>query len=449
MKTRFALFPMLDPSAVPTGRKVVLFLQGPHSPFFARLADRLELMGHRCLRINLSFSDWLFWRRPGAHHYRGPLKKWSEHLDAFYHQHGVTDIVLLGEQREHHKVAVELANLQGIRVTVTDWGYLRPDWLTFERNGMSGATHFTKDPREILALGAEAPEPDFTLRYPESFPRLAFCNVCGDVGNWLFALLYPGYQGHLVDNPVLGYISTGLRLMRAKRRERFTQQTVRHLVSHSKEQPYFLFPLQMEGDFQIRAYSRYSDLYAAIYEVLASFARAANPSDQLVIKLHPWDTGLRPWRRLSLGVAARLGLSSRVHFLDGGSLDELVGASQGVVTINSTCGVGALRLGKPVKTLGECVYDIDGLTAQNTLDQFWQTPQAPEPALREAFVRAIASCIQIKGGFFSEAGLRAAVEAAAERLSNGLINKPWPGPAATDRANRARLVPSQAAIATA
>lgn len=436
-------------SAVSQGKKIVLFLQGPHSPFFARLADRLELLGHRCLRINLSFSDWLFWRRPGAHHYRGSLKKWSEYLDAFYHQHGVTDIVLLGEQREHHKVAVELANLRGIRVTVTDWGYLRPDWLTFERNGMSGTTHFTKDPRKILELGEVAPEPDLSLRYPESFARLAFCNVCGDVGNWLFGLLYPGYRSHLLDNPVLGYISTGLRLTRAKQRETSTRKTIRRLVARSQDRPFFVFPLQMEGDFQIRAYSRYSDLYAAVCEVLESFSRAANPSDQLVIKLHPWDTGLRSWRRLSLGVAARLGLDSRVHFLDGGSLDELVGASKGLVTINSTCGVGALRLGKPVKTLGECVYDIPGLTAQNTLDQFWQAPPAPEPGLREAFVRAIASCIQIKGGFFSEAGLQAAVEAAAERLSNGLINKPWPAPSAFDSAVRTEAVPAQAAIATA
>ena len=404
--------------------KVVLFLQGPHSTFFARLADRLQQMGLRCLRINLSFSDWLFWRRRGAWNYRGSLKKWSAYLDAFYDTHGVTDIVLLGEQREHHKVAIELAKLRGIHVTVTDWGYLRPDWLTFERDGMSGSTHFTKDPEEILRLGAEAPEPDFSLKYPESLPWLGFCNVCGDIGNWLFGLLYPGYRTHLLDNPVAGYISTGVRMLRAKRREHFTRQTIRHLVSRSAEQPYFVFPLQMEGDFQIRAYSKYSDLYTAIYEVLDSFARRAAKTDRLVIKLHPWDTGLRPWRKISLGLARKFGVASRVEFLDGGSLDELLSAAKGMVTINSTCGVGALRMGKPVRVFGECVYDVPGLTAQCPIDNFWQDPPAPDPLLRDAFVRAMANCIQIKGGFFSRKGLDAAVEVAAERLSQGLINQP-------------------------
>jgi hypothetical protein len=35
----------------------------------------------------------------------------------------------------------------------------------------------------------------------------------------------------------------------------------------------------------------------------------------------------------------------------------------------------------------------------------------------------MAACIQIKGGFFSESGLAAAVEGAAKRLHNGLVNQ--------------------------
>jgi len=404
--------------------KVVLFLQGPHSTFFWRLADRLESFGHRCLRINLSFSDWLFWRRKGAVNYRGSLKKWSAFLDAFYDEQAVTDIVLLGEQREHHKIAIELAKLHGIQVTVTDWGYLRPDWLTFEREGMSGSTLFTKNPEEIRRLGADAPEPDFSLKYPEVFAWLAFCNVCGDVGNWLCSLLYPGYRSHLLDNPVIGYLSTGWRMLRAKRCEVFTRQTVTHLIAQAEQHPFFVLPLQMEGDFQIRAYSRYSDLYTAIYEVLDSFARGAKQTDKLIIKLHPWDTGLRPWRRITLGLARKFGVGSRVEFLDGGSLDELLTAAKGMVTINSTSGVGALRLGVPVRVLGDCIYDVPGLTAQCPLDEFWRNPPAPDAALGDAFVRAMANCIQIKGGFFSRAGLAAAVEVAAERLASGMINQP-------------------------
>jgi hypothetical protein len=36
----------------------------------------------------------------------------------------------------------------------------------------------------------------------------------------------------------------------------------------------------------------------------------------------------------------------------------------------------------------------------------------------------MAACIQVKGGFFSESGLAAAVEGAAKRLHEELVNKP-------------------------
>jgi len=60
--------------------RVFLFLQGPNCPFFTEIADRLEQLGHRCLRINLCFGDWLFWRRQGAINYRGSFSNWEPFL---------------------------------------------------------------------------------------------------------------------------------------------------------------------------------------------------------------------------------------------------------------------------------------------------------------------------------------------------------------------------------
>lgn len=405
-------------------KKVVLFLQGPHSPFFSRLADRLEELGHRALRINLCFSDYLFWRRGGAWSYRGRLRDWRAYLDAFYGTHRVTDLILHGEQREYHKIAIDLAKSRGVDVTVSDWGYLRPDWLTLERNGMTGATHFTKDPLEIIRLGMDAPDPDLSLKYTESFFMMALCNVCGDIGNWLLAPLYPGYRSHALVNPVIGYLGLGMRLAVANCRKRLTLKTASNLAFHSAQQPYFVFPMQLEGDFQIRAYSRYSGMNEVLAEVVASFARGAPASTVLVIKIHPWDPGLKPWRKIVRDLAQSCGVSSRVMVTDGGSFEDLAVQSKGIVTVNSTCGVSALRLDKPVKTLGDAIYDIPGLTHQGELDSFWTSPTTPDPRLRDAHIRALAACIQIKGGLYSNEGISSAVQAAAERLAEGKINQP-------------------------
>ncbi len=64
-----------------------------------------------------------------------------------------------------------------------------------------------------------------------------------------------------------------------------------------------------------------------------------------------------------------------------------------VVTVNSTVGTLALACGLPVIALGKAVYDIAGLTFQGELDEFWNTPTAPDADLFDAFRRVLASAL--------------------------------------------------------
>jgi capsular polysaccharide export protein len=404
--------------------KVVLFLQGPHSWFFARLADKLEQLGQRSLRINLCFSDWLFWPKGGAYNYRGSLEDWGGYLDRFLAEHGVTDIVLLGEQRPHHRVAVDLAAKHDIHVTVTEWGYLRPDWITFERDGMSGNTRFPKCSERVMELAHGVPPPDFALKYPDSFVRMACNGLAGDLGNWLLAFLYPGYRSHLVANPVVLYAATGARMAKARLQRRSSESIVQRLVSESPTHPFFVFPMQIEADYQVRSYSPFAGMEEALKCVISSFARFAPAPARLLIKVHPMDPGFKPWKKIIDGLAAEHGAPRRVIFVDGGSFGEIAAASAGIVTVNSTCGVQALKCGKPVKTLGQSVYDIPGLTHAGELDSFWCSAQKPEPKLCDAYIKAMSACIQIKGGFFSAKGVEAAARIAATRLTGNLVNAP-------------------------
>jgi len=117
-------------------------------------------------------------------------------------------------------------------------------------------------------------------------------------------------------------------------------------------------------------------------------------------------------------------LSSRVHFLDGGDLDRLIIASQGMVTVNSTAALAALNAGKPVKALGTAVYDIEGLSDRAPLDRFWRHPAPPSAQLRDAFVRLLAAALHVRGNFCSSEGARAAAKQIAERLLSRTVNSP-------------------------
>ncbi|WP_246703602.1 MULTISPECIES: hypothetical protein [unclassified Rhizobium] len=176
--------------------------------------------------------------------------------------------------------------------------------------------------------------------------------------------------------------------------------------------------------FQLRAHSPFHQQQDAIRLILRSFAENAAPETHIVLKLHPLDNGLVDWRAYVDGIGASCGLSSRVHFTDGGDLDRLMAASQGMVTVNSTAALAALRAGRPVKVLGAAVYDIVGLSDQGTLDRFWHEPRPPSPELREAFFKLLAAAIQVRGNFCSGEGARAAAAEIAERLLSRTVNLP-------------------------
>lgn len=405
-------------------QRAFLFLQGPSSPFFARIAAGLEAKGHKTCRINLCVGDQLFWRRPGSVNYRGRLSEWPAFIAGFLEREGITDIVLLGEQRDHHKLAMAAARQRGIQVAVTDFGYLRPDWIILEREGMSALSRFPREPQAILDLAAQCPEPDFGRRYEDSFWRMALAEMTYHFSTWSLGWLFPHYRSFKVEHPVLAYLGTGRRLLSGKRQNRQAEQTLAALEAANR--PYFLFPLQMENDFQIRAYSRYPDMETPIAEVIASFARHADASARLLLKVHPWDPGLKNWKRIVGEHALRQGVPDRVLCVDGGNLNAMIRKSRGMVTINSSSGLQALCQDAPLVTLGQAIFDIPGLSFQGPLDDFWRQARPPDPALRQAFLKATAATLQIRGVFYRQPGLDAAVSAAVRRLHEDRVNAVMP-----------------------
>lgn len=400
--------------------RAFLFLQGPISPFFSKIGTALAAQGHVVHGINFSIGDQLFWRGPNRHNYRGRLRDWPTFVGDFLDRHGITDLILLGEQRDYHKLAIQAAKQRGIAVSVTDFGYLRPDWITFEKDGMSAHSLFPRDPTAILELARQAPAADFSRHYHDSFWTMAVWDMLYHFANHFLWWLYPHYQSHKRDNPVLVYLGTGLRLFMSRWKNPAATAQLQKLNAQS--QRFFVFPLQMENDFQIRAYSPYPDMSTPIAEVIASFARHADVNTHLLVKVHPWDPGLKNWKKRVCTLAQSTGCADRVHYVDGGSLDEMCQTAQGMVTINSTSGLSALKFDCPVLTLGEAIYDVVGLTFQGGLDDFWQQAQAPDSTLRDAFFKAMAATIQIRGVFYNQPGLDAGVAAATHRLLASRIN---------------------------
>lgn len=404
-------------------RRSFLFLQGPISPFFRRVGEGLRARGHRVLRINTCPGDWLFWRGEGVANFHGSRAGWPGFVGAAMEREGVTDLVLLGEQRPYHRDAIAEARRRGIPVAATDFGYLRPDWVVLERDGLNGESRFPRDPAAIRRLAEGLAKPDWEPVFRDDFARQARWDMAFHLAN-LLPWPFPHYRTFLLHPPVPAYLGTGLRLLRA---DREGQRALATLAAIPGGAPLFVFAMQMETDYSIRAYSRFGGMEEALAEAVASFARAAPSDAHLVAKLHPLDPGLRRWRALLARLARAAGVAGRVHFLDGGPLDDILRRAAGLVTVNSTVGVRAIQLGTPCRAMGRALWDVAGLAHQGPLDGFWAAPPRPDPELARDWLRAVAHHLHLRGVYYGEPGLTAAVEATVARLAAGRVG-PFGGP---------------------
>lgn len=150
-----------------------VFLQGMPCLFFSRMGKELVARGHQAARIFLCFGDRFFWRGLPGESYRGSLAEWPTYFAHYARQNKISDLVLLGEHRKYHREAIAVAHQLGIRVTATDYGYLRPDWITLERDGMGGNSRLPRNPDEIRQYGSMHALPDFVRRYHDSDLNMA------------------------------------------------------------------------------------------------------------------------------------------------------------------------------------------------------------------------------------------------------------------------------------
>ena len=397
-------------------QRTYLFLQGPLSPLYRRIGAGLAVAGHRVRRINFCPGDWLHWNGPQARSYRGSLRDWPDAIAERLIRDATTDLVLHGDMRPYHRPAVLAAEALGITVHVTELGLLRPGFMTLERGGLGVLSRFPDDPKTIRALADAAGPVDLDTRYPGSFALEAWQDVSYHLPNTIAAwAFYPHYRRHTPLPALLDYAYWLARLSTAPHRRYRAKRAYREVVDSMDA--FFLLPLQVEGDYQVIAQSPYRGVVDGLREILFSYAAHAPENVRLVVKAHPLDNGATNWRGVLRDLARDAKIDPRrLVFLDGGRLDALLRRASGVVTINSTAGLEALRAGVPVKTLAPALYDIDGMTDHAPLSRFWSAPEKPDPTLVDAFIRALAASTQMRGTIHNTAGLDAAVSSITARL---------------------------------
>ena len=385
-----------------------LFLQGVCSPFFSRLADSLKALGHQVFKINFTMGDWTYWGRRSAWNYRGHVSELGEFLADRYGKYGITDQVLFGDCRPVHRVAVDHGKACGVCTHVFEEGYFRPYWVTLEREGVNAYSLLPRDPDWFREVGANLPDYGDGQPFASSFFDRAAHDVAYHAAGFLNPLFFPRYRTHAPVNAAVEYFGYSRRLPLLRFHKRRDNALVYGLIHDSVL--FFVLPLQLENDAQIRDHSRFQDMTEVMEFVLDSFARHAPAEARLVIKNHPLDMGLVNYPGVIRDLSDRFNLTGRVAYMETGDLDVLLRHARGTVTVNSTVGGLALGCNCPTTTLGDPIYNLPGLTFQGTLDEFWQDGSRPDGSLFRDFRNTVIHTTQVNGGFFSRQGIALAVK---------------------------------------
>lgn len=389
--------------------RVFLFLQGPHGPFFHDLARALLREGATVRRVAFNAADEAEWNSIGPlDRFNDDEASFAEWLTQKIEAHGITDVVVYGDTRPVHQIALSVARQGGLFTHCLEEGYIRPRWVTYERDGNNANSPLMAIslPRMAQALGAtlEPPEETLPATWGDSRQHLWYSAF------YHFRCLFPTrrygrLRGHR-NKPLLTECAWyWMRALKAPliRLHRGWQQW--RLLRSNKT--FHLCLLQLSFDASMQVHSDYDSTAEFVEDVIDAFAEGAGSDEYLVLKAHPFEDGRERLGKVIRDLAHDLGVGRRVIFIDGGKkLASLLDRARSAVTVNSTAAQQALWRGLPVAAMGRAIYRKPGLVSEQTLPGFMRHPRRPDLRSFWLFRQFLIETSQVSGSFYSKDGRR-------------------------------------------
>ncbi len=373
----------------------ILCIGMPFGLFFSEFSAALVAAGCDVKRIVFDAGDFVYTPAGQRVVYQGNEAGWPRFIETFLRRYKIDGVITFNDAHFREAGALAAAERLGIRRYVMEHGYLRPHWITFERDGVNADS---KLPRAIefyrnqnIAAPVDA-RFEFRLRgvVVNTIVHFAFA-IAGSP----FLRYNSRYYGDSVRQQAKGYVFEIIRrLSHTRHRELMDIEALR-----APDAKVFLCLLQKPGDVQLVKHSRFEGNVPFIREVMQSFAASAPGNARLIIKQHPLDYGKEGCARLVLRMADELGIGRQVAFVRNISIENMMPLIDGAITINSTAGLACIMAGKSVKSMGRAIYNFEGLTNQKPLDKFWHEAQPPQASDVACFVNYLKATSQFNGGF--------------------------------------------------
>lgn len=383
----------------------ILLLQGPIGPFFKQFNDWLRSSHQKTVfKLNFNYGDELYYPagNPNTFAYRDTYQAFPNFLAGFIAENEIDTVVCFGDTRPYHIIAKQISQKSGLNFWVFEEGYFRPAYITLEKSGVNAFSPLPRNASFFMENFPALAEQDY--QEPPSiqsgFIPMAKCAV-----RYYWAMnkcqSYPHYIHHR-SYSILSYIRSwavsGIkRAAYALKDRKFSKN-----IKNGRYGKFYILPLQVFNDSQVRVHSDFSSVQNFLLHVLTSFATHAPEGTNLIVKHHPMDRGFTDYRKtINQFILQHPKLKKRIFYVHDAPLPIFLRHGIGMVTLNSTSGLSALIHNMPVKILGRANYDMEGITFQGSLAEFWKHPTPPDRRLFHAYRMYHINVTQINGNFYS------------------------------------------------
>jgi capsular polysaccharide export protein len=280
-------------------------------------------------------------------------------IDKFTQEHRINLVIVQNDSWNYASIPLAVARKKNIKTLIFEDGFFRPDTIVLDRKGVNKNNSC---PREKA--------------YYES---IAIDKSVYSI--FLEKELLKG-SGPLVNIPSYKSLSHVIKtcfdyLKHPRKTLRVILLAFDLMFFLFGKKSFILLPLQVRSDSQIICHSSVNDMAEFIDICLASiesYNKKNNRNISVVIKEHPKDTHIN-----LLCKTRRQYRDVKSYYLANFNTRRLIEQCSTIITINSTIGIEGLLYYKPVITLGNAFYNIEGLV--HYCDNFKKLDQIIECAI--------------------------------------------------------------------
>lgn len=415
-------------------KRTFLFLQGPHGKFFKKLSNKLSSFRYPTYNICFNGGDSI--DKPisiNTYYFSKPREYFSLYIKEILINKQITDVFLYGDKRYYHTIAMEICKKLDITIWVFEEGYLRPGYITLEKNGVNSNSNIPSIYNEWLS------KQDFKfINFDNSLFSISNENndeilenpmktrvkntIINYLGLWFLYPFFSFYKWHRDKGFTYEILGWGQK----KLTDLWLKNKDKKITENFFNMEYFAFPLQLSSDAQIKCASSFRDVSESVEKVISSFSKHANKNYHLIIKLHPLDNSLFNYRKFVCNLAKSFNIEQRIHFINDANSNDFIDNCLGTIVINSTMGILSIFKGKPTITLGNAIYANYGLATsavtngvfnEKILDMFWNFPKPPAKFCVDFFYNLIINKAILLGNFYTNEGIEQSLKGVLQRIN--------------------------------